>query len=183
MNLTLSFSAHAGAIKIPSVKYRCGKNMSRNPLTCMACNNYNEAGGEGYESMKAVSKVVLARTMFGGFKRSVCGAIYEHGEFSWTLPYIPDQRPPKTWREKVRWQNAVRAAWDAFDEGPKMNGRVFTFYHADYIRPPFWALSSNCSANRVVQRSRHIFYSCKGMPKGDLVRYRSRRMRSLASNR
>lgn len=60
----------------------CGSPQSA--AQCMICACYNEAGGESQEGMRAVGKAVMSRVKSGKYKPTVCGVVWQEGQFSWT---------------------------------------------------------------------------------------------------
>ncbi len=56
-----------------------------NEFQCMVCNCVHEAGGENAEGREAVGRVVLARLWSPHYpSSSVCSAVYQRSQFSWT---------------------------------------------------------------------------------------------------
>ena len=51
---------------------------------CLARNIYHEARGESYLGKLAVAKVTINRTKDPKFPRTICGVVYQPGQFSWT---------------------------------------------------------------------------------------------------
>ena len=52
-------------------------------ITCLTANILNEAGGEGEHGMRAVAAVTMNRLLSGNFARTICGVVYQPGQFSW----------------------------------------------------------------------------------------------------
>lgn len=53
-------------------------------VECLAKNIYYESRGEGRIGMLAVGKVTLNRTMHPAFPDTICGTVYQKGQFTWT---------------------------------------------------------------------------------------------------
>jgi spore germination cell wall hydrolase CwlJ-like protein len=65
-------------------------------IACLARNAYNEAGNQTEEGKLATVLVVLARTQDKRFPNTVCGAIYQKNQFSWTRePELMNKQNPK----------------------------------------------------------------------------------------
>lgn len=52
-------------------------------IKCMADNIFHEAGGESELGQKAVASVTMNRVLSPKFPKSVCGVVYQRGQFSW----------------------------------------------------------------------------------------------------
>lgn len=83
----------------------CPKNTG-NQLSCMACVIYYEARGESRQGRIAVGAVVMNRVESGRFAGSVCGVVFQRGQFSWINPNV---------RSSVRlnqaaWNDSVQVA-------------------------------------------------------------------------
>lgn len=72
---------------------------SEKQLNCLAQNIYHEARGEPTSGQLAVAFVTLNRTEDDRFPDSICGVVYQKGQFSWT------ERNPKI-RENEAWDAA-----------------------------------------------------------------------------
>ena len=57
---------------------------SEKQLNCLAQNIYHESRGESIQGQFAVAFVTLNRTEDENFPRSICGVVYQKGQFSWT---------------------------------------------------------------------------------------------------
>ncbi len=65
----------------------CPKNTG-NELSCMACVIYYEARGESRQGRVAVGAVVMNRMESSRFPGSVCGVVFQRGQFSWIRPGV-----------------------------------------------------------------------------------------------
>lgn len=54
-------------------------------VVCLAKNMYFEAANQGADGQRAVGLVTLMRVLSGKYPKSVCGVVYQHLQFSWTL--------------------------------------------------------------------------------------------------
>lgn len=53
-------------------------------IQCLAEAMYFEARGEGVTGQEAVALVTLNRTKTPGFPKTVCGVVYQTGQYGWT---------------------------------------------------------------------------------------------------
>lgn len=65
-----------------------GCSSATSAAQCMVCNCHHEAGIEGQEGKVAVNRVILTRVAVRGFSDSICGVVWQHAQFSWTLDSI-----------------------------------------------------------------------------------------------
>lgn len=52
---------------------------------CLALNIYHEANGSSKLDMRAVGHVTANRVKSKRFNNSICGVVYQKGQFSWTV--------------------------------------------------------------------------------------------------
>lgn len=67
---------------------------------CMTEAIYREANEESEAGKRAVGTVILNRLKMKGFPKTVCGVIYQKGQFSWTTLKL--HKPDPTLYEKAR---------------------------------------------------------------------------------
>lgn len=79
---------------------------SEKQLNCLAQNVYHEARGEPISGQLAVAFVTLNRTEDDRFPDSICGVVFQRGQFSWT------KHNPRI-REQGAWQTARSIAESA----------------------------------------------------------------------
>lgn len=114
-------------------------------LACLAEALYFEARGEGRNGQRAVAEVILNRVDSGAFPNSVCGVIYQRGQFSY-----------KKGRRMSNAAAAARArqiAADALAGAPRTLTDGATYFHTTAVRPSW--------SRRFTQTTRigsHIFY-------------------------
>lgn len=65
-------------------------------LNCLAQNIYHESRGEPIRGQLAVAFVTLNRMEDERFPDSICGVVFQKGQFSWT-PRKPKIREPTAW--------------------------------------------------------------------------------------
>lgn len=114
---------------------------------CLASAVYFEAKGESLAGQLAVARVILARANSGRFPSTLCGVIFQKGQFSFvrgaSLPSI--QTDSKHWRNAVAISNiALDNTWESPVEGA-------LFFHARHVSPG-WRLT------RIGSVDNHIFY-------------------------
>ena len=119
---------------------------SQSEFDCLALNVYHEARGEARAGQLAVAAVTLNRVRDAEFPDSVCGVVWQRGQFSWTRDGKPD-RP----YEKDAWEQAKRVALAAW--WGQSNVGVATYFHAVSVRP-FWARERR----KIARVGRHVFY-------------------------
>lgn len=97
-------------------------------VTCLARNIYHEARGESLKGQVAVALVTLNRTKHENYPSTVCGVVYDKGQFSWTSA-------PTRIVNNTAWKSAVQLA-EAVLEGnitlPNFNA---LYFHNVSIRP------------------------------------------------
>ena len=117
-------------------------------LHCLALNIYHEARGETIGGKFAVGQVTMNRVRSLRYPNSICGVVWQRGQFSWTH----DGRPDRPYNLEA-WNVALWVARIILDYNPvNVVGRA-THYHADYVHPK-WAATHR----RVARIGRHIFY-------------------------
>ena len=115
-------------------------------IQCLARNIYWEARGEGQRGMRAVAHVTMNRVKSGLFRRTVCGTVYQGGQFSWTT----HRRSPSgnLWQTS---QNIAEAVYTKEDVTDPTHGA--TYFHARGARPG-WANRFT----RTITIGAHYFY-------------------------
>lgn len=118
-------------------------------LECLARNIYYEAGVEDQIGKYAVAHVTLNRLSTGYWGKNICSVVYAKDQFSWTrLKKLPKPNP-------TLWFEAQSIAWDVIHGHRVASLDKSLFYHADYIKDPYWAVQEH----KVTQIGRHIFYT------------------------
>ena len=114
---------------------------------CLAKVIYYEARGESLAGKLAVAKVTLNRMNSGKFPSTVCGVVYQRGQYSWTrgkLAKIVD---------KQAWQESVTIAQGAIKTGlTELDNFNALYFHAKGVKP-------NWKYKRVAKIGNHVFYS------------------------
>lgn len=114
-------------------------------LRCLATAVYFEARGEPLEGQLAVAQVIINRVESGRFARTICGVVYQPGQFTFA-----HHRQPSTgstdW--KIAQAIAVIAANDTYHD---IAPRAISF-HAKRLSPNWHNMK------RVSQIGNHVFY-------------------------
>ena len=117
-------------------------------MRCLATAVYFEAKGEPLEGQLAVAQVILNRVKSGRYSDSICGVVYQPGQFSFTRDRRPD-RPSNAAAFETAQAIAVIAATDAWK---KVAPRAMSF-HARRVAPG-WR-----NMERVSVIGNHVFYA------------------------
>jgi spore germination cell wall hydrolase CwlJ-like protein len=138
------FSAlKAGALLLVSTQANA---WTQSDLECMTTNVYHEARGESDRGQLMVMDVVLNRVDHKNFDNTVCGVVYAHAQFSWTLDIPIITRWDKWNKIKILAEQSLNGDHRGITQGS-------TFYHAEYVTP-YWAKHFEL----VEQEGLHIFY-------------------------
>ena len=122
---------------------------STHDVDCMAKNIYYEAGTESKVGKYAVGHITMNRLDTGYWGKTVCDVVYSKDQFSWTnIKTLPKPDPNG-------WADAQSIAWDTIHGYQVKALTKSLFYHADYIKDPYWVDKSH----KVAQIGRHIFYN------------------------
>lgn len=116
-------------------------------MHCLAGAVYFESKGESLEGQLAVARVIINRAKSGRFASSLCGVVYQRGQFSFvrgnSMPAVPTSS--RDWREAVAIaQIAMDDSWDSRAEGA-------LFFHARRVAPGW-------GKTRLASIDNHIFY-------------------------
>jgi hypothetical protein len=116
-------------------------------MQCLAGAVYFEAKGESLAGQLAVARVIVNRMESGRFADSLCGVVYQPGQFSFVrghaMPAIATAG--HAWRQAVAIaQIALSDSWNSLAEGA-------LYFHARRVSP-------NWNRPRVALIDNHIFY-------------------------
>jgi spore germination cell wall hydrolase CwlJ-like protein len=114
-------------------------------LNCLAKVILYEAGSEPRAGQIAVAQVVMNRVRSPRFPNSICGVIYQRGQFASIRSFSPPR--DARWRRAVALAREVRAGSSA----PVVGNALY--FHASRVRPAFAR-----NHRRVAQIGGHIFY-------------------------
>ena len=118
-----------------------------NEERCLASAVYFEAKGESLAGQLAVARVVLARANSGRFPSTLCGVVFQKGQFS----FVRGASLPPIQTGSMHWRNAVAISNIALDNKWKSPVEGALFFHARHVSPG-WRLT------RVGSLDNHIFY-------------------------
>jgi N-acetylmuramoyl-L-alanine amidase len=116
-------------------------------MRCLATAVYYESKGEPLEGQLAVAQVILNRRDSGKFAPSICGVVYQRGQFSFTWDRHPD-RPS----ESAMWRTAQAIAVIAATDDWREIVPQATHFHARRVSPGWNRLQ------RVSSVGNHVFY-------------------------
>lgn len=114
---------------------------------CLAGAVYFEAKAEGLEGQLAVAKVIVNRAASGRFPGSLCGVVFQRGQFS----FVRGNGFPPIARGGQDWREAVAIARIARDDLWKSPVPKALFFHARHVSPG-WRLT------RIAAVGNHVFY-------------------------
>ena len=118
-----------------------------NEERCLASAVYFEAKGESLAGQLAVARVVLARANSGRFPSTLCGVVFQKGQFS----FVRGASLPPIQTGSMHWRNAVAISNIALDKKWKSPVEGALFFHARHVSPG-WRLT------RLGSVDNHIFY-------------------------
>lgn len=120
--------------------------INQQELNCLARNIYFEARGEGLNGMRAVGHVTINRVNHRAFRNTVCGVVYQRGQFSWTSGNYRV-------RENQSWQRSLDIAENIYtgEDTDITNGAVY-FHNRSVF--PSWA----ARFTRTAIIGNHYFY-------------------------
>lgn len=119
-------------------------------VECLTKNIYYEAPDESYEGKLAVATVTMNRAKHREFPKTVCGVVYQRGQFSWTA----GKRPPHG--SKV-YQEARRIAIDVIFHNKRLESIKNALYFHNTTVVPKWSATMF-----PIQRiGGHIFYATR----------------------
>lgn len=100
----------------------------KHELKCLAETIYHESRGESYYGRLAVAQVVINRVNSPGWPKTICGVVFQRGQFSWTRHW-------KTWSHD-RASMAVARLATQYSEHPLMYFKATYFHSGPY--PSRW---------------------------------------------
>lgn len=116
-------------------------------MECLAKNIYYEAPDESYEGKLAVATVTLNRVKHKEFPKTVCGVVYQKGQFSWT-------KNPYPIRDMKIYKEAKRIATEVL-RGHK---RLMSIQNAMYFHNTKVVPKWSAQMVPIQQIGGHIFY-------------------------
>lgn len=117
-------------------------------IFCLAKNIYYEARGESLEGQIAVAQVTINRVASGAFNKTVCGVVYAHKQFSWTLDNS------RRIRDRKAWEASVDLAAAVLTRSIQLPNFKALYFHTKQVDPRW-----NRKKRVVAVIGNHIFYS------------------------
>lgn len=129
----------------PARRAASASAVSSSELECLAKVVLYEAGSEPRAGQLAVAQVVMNRVRSPRFPNTICGVIYQRGQFASIRSYSPPRG--------ARWNRAMALAREVTSgEAAPVVGRAL-YFHAARVRPAFARTQT-----RVAQIGGHVFY-------------------------
>jgi len=116
-------------------------------MKCLAGAVYFESKGESLEGQLAVARVIINRVKSGRFANSMCGVVYQPGQFS----FVRGHGMPASPTASESWREAVAIAQIAMQDGWNSKAEGALFFHARRVSPS-WGKRQLASIDN------HIFY-------------------------
>ncbi len=116
-------------------------------MKCLAGAVYFESKGESLEGQLAVARVIINRARSGRFADSLCGVVYQPGQFS----FVRGRAMPPINLAGESWREAVAIARIAMDDSWDSKAEGALFFHARRVSPG-WGKAKLASIDN------HIFY-------------------------
>jgi spore germination cell wall hydrolase CwlJ-like protein len=116
-------------------------------LRCLAGAIYFESRSESLTGQLAVAHVVINRAESGRFAPTLCGVVYQRGQFS----FVRGGRMPAINTAGRQWRNALAIAQIARNDSWKNQAPGALFFHATHVSPRW-------NRARIAQIDNHIFY-------------------------
>jgi spore germination cell wall hydrolase CwlJ-like protein len=118
-----------------------------NQMQCLAGAVYFEAKGETLAGQLAVARVIINRVSSGRFANSLCGVVYQPGQFS----FVRGHSMPSIATAGRAWREAVAISQIAFADAWKNVAEGALYFHARRVSPGW-------NRQRVALIDNHIFY-------------------------
>lgn len=116
-------------------------------MKCLAGAVYFEAKGESLEGQLAVARVIINRAKSGRFADSLCGVVYQPGQFS----FVRGRGMPSIRMGSESWREAVAIAQIAMDDSWDSKAEGALFFHARRVSPGW-------GKRQLAAIDNHIFY-------------------------
>jgi N-acetylmuramoyl-L-alanine amidase len=115
-------------------KQHAARDLSEGDLFCMVQNVYHEARGEDLLGQAAVAHVTLNRVRSRSYPDSVCGVVWQSGQFSWTEDGRSDRMTDLDAIGKAV-DIALSVSWGKIKDS---TGGALHFYAHDKVKP-YWS--------------------------------------------
>ena len=114
---------------------------------CLATAVYFEAKSESLDGQLAVAQTILNRTRSGRFPESICGVVFQPGQFS----FVRGNGFPPVMRQSRYWKNAIAIAHVALNDLWDSTVDNALYFHARRVSPG-WRMQ------RIAAVGNHVFY-------------------------
>lgn len=122
-------------------------------IKCLADNIYFESSNQSEVGQIAVANVTMNRMYSKHFPNTICDVVWEPKQFSWTHDGKSDVPS-----DAAKYASIYNLAELVYNHDIPDVTEGATFYHADYVNPP-WASAMD---EKVAKIDNHIFYRHKG---------------------
>ncbi|WP_176592285.1 cell wall hydrolase [Sphingobium sp. EM0848] len=116
-------------------------------MKCLAGAVYFESKGESLEGQLAVARVIINRANSGRFADSLCGVVYQPGQFS----FVRGGSMPSIHMSSHSWREAVAIAQIAMDDSWNSKAEGALYFHARRVSPGW-------GKRQLAAIDNHIFY-------------------------
>lgn len=116
-------------------------------MKCLAGAVYFESKGESLEGQLAVARVIINRARSGRFADSLCGVVYQPGQFS----FVRGKGMPSIRMGSESWRDAVAIAQIAMDDSWNSKAEGALYFHARRVSPGW-------GKRQLAAIDNHIFY-------------------------
>lgn len=114
---------------------------------CLAGAVYFEAKGESLAGQLAVARVIVNRMQSGRFAPTLCGVVYQRGQFS----FVRGGAMPAIATQGHAWSEAVAISQIALADAWKNPAEGALFFHARSVSPGW-------NRARIARIDNHVFY-------------------------
>jgi N-acetylmuramoyl-L-alanine amidase len=139
LSLLLTITSAEAAKQKKRIK---GPKLAKTEVSCMAQNILHEAGGESYLGQKAVAAVTMNRVLSHKFPKTVCGVVYQRGQFAWVGKRSNKQVPERIQEIAHQYVNSYTKELDV------TNGS--TYFNS--------SKNSKWKLNKIMKIGGHTFY-------------------------
>jgi N-acetylmuramoyl-L-alanine amidase len=140
-------------VAIGLVMSRPAHGLDVREFECLAYNVFMEGRGEPYEGKLAIAHVTLNRLRDAQFPRSLCGVVYQPGQFAWTGTQRQSWTGTISLTDLKAWDMAKQAAIIAIEDRDSDPTGGAVFYHENKVKPT-WRMP----IKRTRKIGEHVFY-------------------------
>jgi spore germination cell wall hydrolase CwlJ-like protein len=160
--LSIAGTAHADERKMDALRERVSvlpealglQNTNRREFLCLSLAIYFEARGEPALGKAAVAHVVYNRSLIRSFPETICGVVWQRGQFGWAPRPINTLVP----HDPVAWLESQRIAYAIYKHPENDPTGGATYFYGTHEHRPKWANK----ANHVWKSGGHVFCAMPG---------------------